>query len=101
MRFFQQADIDEFAAKYEPAKCSDVFTVRGHIDDSRKFYPFETDIYTLLTEIFCRNPHLMDMVAERLAGSKLDDCNERWYTEGKLAYEHTLKTLLSEAHMKE
>lgn len=51
--------------------------------------------------LICRNPHLMDMIAEKLAGSKLDDCNERWYIEGKLAYEHTLKVLLSEARMKE
>lgn len=58
MRFFQQADIDSFASKYEPVKCDDIFTVRGHEDDNREFIPLETEIYTLLIEIFCRNPHL-------------------------------------------
>ena len=51
--------------------------------------------------LICRNPHLLDSVAQKLAGHKLPGCDERWYTEGKLAYEHVLNVLLSEARMKE
>ncbi|MBR3124427.1 MAG: hypothetical protein IKF42_03235 [Mogibacterium sp.] len=79
-------------------------------DSSKRFSKGSTEGMKLGDNVFaseitgpliCRNPHLLDLVAEKTAGVKLPECSERWYKEGQLAYEHTLNILLSEAHMKE
>ncbi|MBQ5412868.1 MAG: hypothetical protein IIU19_05745 [Oscillospiraceae bacterium] len=46
-----------------------------------------------------RNPFLLDEIAEKLAGEKLPECRELWYTETVRAYDHALEVLMKEAHL--
>ncbi|MBR4928914.1 MAG: hypothetical protein IKZ63_05355 [Oscillospiraceae bacterium] len=51
--------------------------------------------------LICRNPFLLDEIAEKLAGEKLPECRELWYMESLKAYDHALDVLLKEARLKE
>jgi len=50
--------------------------------------------------LVCRNPHMLDMLAEKIAGEKLPEMKDRWYREALAAYDHAYGILVSEGHIK-
>ena len=49
--------------------------------------------------LICRNPHLMDEIAQKLNGGKLPECTDAWYTEAWKAYEHAFGVLSAESRI--
>ncbi|MBR5065033.1 MAG: hypothetical protein IKX09_02160 [Oscillospiraceae bacterium] len=49
--------------------------------------------------LICRNPFLLNRIAEKLSGERLPECGELWYTELQKAYDHALDVLLKESHL--
>lgn len=49
--------------------------------------------------LICRNPFLLDEIAQKLCAESLSECRELWYTELWKAYDHALEVLLKEAHL--
>ena len=51
--------------------------------------------------LICRNPVLMDRLADMVSGEKLPACNEAWYGQAEKAYKHALGILAAESKLKD
>lgn len=51
--------------------------------------------------LICRNPRLMDEIAEKLYGDSLPECTDTWYLEAWKAYEHAFGILSAESHIRQ